>query len=122
MGWSIGYDKKWDRDIGYGVPSVCDHPDCNKEIDRGVCFVCGGQPFGGQAGCGLFFCEDHLYFYSGKPYFICERCGEDLEPFEPKPDTKEWVAHKLTDDSWHEWREENTEKVREMTEQLNEFR
>lgn len=26
MGWSIGYDDKWFRDIGYGVPAYCDHP------------------------------------------------------------------------------------------------
>src|SRR4051812_7048849 len=26
MGWSIGYDSNWQRDIGYGVPAFCDHP------------------------------------------------------------------------------------------------
>ena len=34
MGWSIGYDDNWKRDIGYGVPAVCDHPGCNEKIDR----------------------------------------------------------------------------------------
>ena len=28
MGWSIGYDEKWQRDIGYGVPAICDYPGC----------------------------------------------------------------------------------------------
>ena len=26
MGWSIGFDSKWNRDIGYGVPATCDYP------------------------------------------------------------------------------------------------
>ena len=29
MGWSIGYDTNWKRDIGYGVPAKCDHPRCD---------------------------------------------------------------------------------------------
>ena len=24
MGWQVGYDSKWQRDIGYGVPAICD--------------------------------------------------------------------------------------------------
>jgi hypothetical protein len=44
MGWSIGYDENWKRDIGYGVPAVCDHPKCNKIINRGLSYVCGGEP------------------------------------------------------------------------------
>ena len=60
MGWSVGYDSKWERDIGYGVPAICDHPGCNKEIDRGLGYVCGGEPYGGEHGCGLFFCGEHL--------------------------------------------------------------
>ena len=34
MGWSIGYDNTWNRDIGYGVPATCDHLGCAAEIDR----------------------------------------------------------------------------------------
>ena len=60
MGWSIGFDSNWNRDIGYGVPAVCDHPKCNAEIHRGLAYVCGGQPYGGEKGCGLFFCYEHL--------------------------------------------------------------
>jgi hypothetical protein len=29
---------------------------------------------------------------------------ERREPFEPKPDTPEWINHKLTDESWAKWR------------------
>lgn len=42
MGWSIGFDSNWNRDIGYGVPAFCDHPGCTAEIDRGLAYVCGG--------------------------------------------------------------------------------
>jgi len=50
MGWSIGFDSSWNRDIGYGVPAYCDHPKCSKKIDRGLSYVCGGEPYGGGGG------------------------------------------------------------------------
>jgi hypothetical protein len=144
MGWSIGYDEIWSRDVGYGVPAICDHPECNTAIDRGLSYVCGGEPFGGENGCGLFFCPEH----GGGSR--CERCSEDItdediehaiedcesgidfdaavelldalgvdrfgsEPFPPKPDTAEWVHHKLTDPSWQQWREENPAEVARLT-------
>lgn len=105
MSWAIGFDSNWDRDIGYGVPAWCDHPDCTAEIDRGLSHVCGaGKPYGGDDGCGLYFCSSHLF---GLGY--CERCsdGRGSQPFEPKPDHPQWVHHKLTDPSWAQWREEN---------------
>lgn len=108
MSWSIGYDEKWKRDIGYGVPAVCDHPDCTEKIDRGLSYVCGGEPYGGDDGCGLYFCGWHL---SGN---FCVRCRAGEEPFEKKPDVEEWVRHKLTDESWAEWRAENLEEVEKM--------
>jgi hypothetical protein len=52
MGWSIGFDTTWNRDIGYGVPAICDRPGCGEAIDRGLSFVCGGEPYGGEKGCG----------------------------------------------------------------------
>src|SRR5690606_23075125 len=53
MGWAVGYDSNWNRDIGYGVPTTCDHPGCNEKIDRGLSYVCGDEPYGGEHGCGL---------------------------------------------------------------------
>ena len=99
MGWAVGYDTKWSRDIGYGVPSVCDHPDCGEKIDRGLAYVCGGEPYGGEWGCGLYFCPKHRGHDS-----LCERCAAEQDPFTPKPDTLEWINHKLADPSWAEWR------------------
>ncbi|WP_334034713.1 hypothetical protein [Burkholderia cepacia] len=113
MGWSIGYDDNWQRDIGYGVPATCDHPDCNAKIDRGLAHVCGGEPYGGDDGCGLYFCSTHLLPRR------CERCSDrtddaEFSPFEPKPDHPEWIEWKLTDPSWQQWRDENPAAVEEM--------
>lgn len=44
MGWSIGFDEHWQRDIGYGVPATCDHPGCGAKIDRGLSFVTTNNP------------------------------------------------------------------------------
>lgn len=60
MGWSLGYDDRWKRDIGYGVPAYCDQPGCTEEIHRGLAYVCGSHPFGGDRGCGLYFCGSHM--------------------------------------------------------------
>ena len=117
MGWSIGYDTNWKRDIGYGVPAYCDHPDCNEEIDRGLAHVCKGQqPYGGE-GCGLYFCSKHQS-YDGE----CERCANNKEPFKAKPDHPEWLKWKLTDESWQKWRDENPKEVEAMSQILGEVR
>jgi hypothetical protein len=94
VGWSLGYDFNWDRDIGYGVPAICDYPGCNTRIDRGLSYVCGGQPYGGETGCGLYFCGKHLYFWRRAKGQHCIRCIESQEPFKAKPDIKEWIDEK----------------------------
>jgi len=113
MGWAVGYDSNWERDIGYGVPAICDHPDCNAEIDRGLGYVCGDDVYGGDRGCGLFFCQKHsLSPMSPKlPGRLCERCyPRQRKPFEAKPDTVEWMRWKLRDESWAQWRTDNPTK------------
>lgn len=115
MGWSIGSDG--DRDIGYGVPAICDYPNCSAEIHRGLSYVCGDAPYGGQHGCGLYFCTKHheyKEFGNDESVRVCERCLKGKESFDEKPDTKEWVEWKLTDESWQQWREENSELVRQL--------
>lgn len=101
MSWSLGYDTNWHRDIGYGVPARCDHPGCDEKIDRGLAHVCGGEPYGGEDGCGLYFCAKH----GGGG--LCERCEVGELPFEKTPDAPEWIEHKLTDESWADWRRLN---------------
>lgn len=112
MGWSVGYDEHWKRDIGYGVPSRCDFPGCEKQIDRGLSRVCGGEPYGGTSGCGLFFCEDHMHITDEG--LLCERCRDNKEPFNPTADTPEWIEWKLTHDSWKEWRDQHPNEVQMM--------
>lgn len=112
MGWSIGFDDNWNRDVGYGVPAVCDHPRCNEEIDRGLSFVCGSEPYGGDRGCGLYFCGGHLEpvfsLLHGKTRWLCPKCSSYKKPYKAKPDTKEWIDFKMTDPSWDGWRKEQT--------------
>ena len=110
MGWSLGYDEKWKRDIGHGVPAYCDHPGCGKEIDRGLAYVCGGQPYGGEYGWRLYFFGNHLFMGARRPQ-RCARCKANGQPFTPSSDHLEWIAWKLTDESWQQWREENPELV-----------
>ena len=118
MGWAIGYDTNWDRDIGYGVPAICDFPECNKKIDRGLSYVCGSEPYGGECGCGLYFCEEH--FITRKPHNsdslvqLCPRCYRYRASYKAKPDCKEWISFKLKDSSWATWRRENPQRVKEM--------
>jgi hypothetical protein len=119
MGWSIGYDERWKRDVGYGVPSLCDHPDCSAKIDRGLSYVCGGEPYGGDHGCGLHFCGSHLQHRyprgEDRGYQNCKRCITYRLPYKPKPDVSEWTAWKLTDPSWQKWRDENPEIVKSLS-------
>ncbi|KAF1042599.1 MAG: hypothetical protein GAK35_02646 [Herbaspirillum frisingense] len=111
MGWSIGYDKKRGRDIGYGVPAYCDHPGCKTEIDRGLGYVCGGEPFGGEHGCGLFICGEHTHA-SEECLQLCQHCaGKRADELTPSPDHPDWMEWKLTDESWQPWRDENPDEV-----------
>jgi len=111
MGWSIGFDEHWKRDIGYGVPAICDQPGCGAEIDRGLSYVCGGDPYGGDLGCGLYFCSKHLVYHQfrGQEFCtqVCERCAKHRKSFQPTPDTLQWIYFKMTDPSWEEWRIKN---------------
>jgi hypothetical protein len=117
MGWAIGYDDNWNRDIGYGVPCKCDHPDCDKDIDRGLAYVCGGEPYGGDRGCGLFFCSSHLS-YNGRGVQLCPKCIKRNKPYKPKPDTRYWMRFKMKHPSWKLWRSEHPREVAEIREIL----
>ena len=105
MSWAVGFDTKWNRDIGYGVPAYCDQPGCMREIDRGLSYVCGGEPYGGEQGCGLYFCGPHLHV-TEQCSQVCWRCERGQLPFKPTPDHPTWLHHKATDPSWQEWRDQ----------------
>ena len=118
MGWGLGYDTEWYRDIGYGVPAYCDHPDCNKEIDRGLAYVCGSLPYGGRRGCGLYFCEEHRNYHPRLKVELCPRCGKKHSPYKPKPEHPDWLNHKLNHESWEQWRQENPGEAERIRNQL----
>lgn len=120
MGWAVGFSLRHDRDIGYGVPCLCEHPDCHKRIHRGLAYVCGGDVEGGEHGCGMFFCDDHRYIAGDKRSnaSLCKRCRYGHKPYPLKPDVIEWVRWKLQDRSWAKWREAYPDKVKAMRERL----
>lgn len=118
MGWSLGFDARWNRYVGYGVPAYCDHPGCDEEIDRGLAYVCADeQPKGGDHGCGLYFCEKHRYCRGN--HHRCSRCTNYRPPFTPKPEHPRWLRHLLTDETWAKWRAEHPDDVAAMTQQLS---
>jgi hypothetical protein len=115
MGWSIGYDDNWNRWVGYGVPAYCDHPQCSEEIDRGLSYVCGNDVYGGEHGCGLFFCPKHQV----GDHQRCPRCAAYKRPYRrPKGEHPRWVRHVRTDTSWSEWRRTNPRELNEMIAKL----
>ena len=76
MGWShCGTDDNG-REIGYGVPAVCDFPGCGKPIHRGLAYVCGQMHGGGDHGCGGYFCYEHLFMTERGQ--LCPTCAERL--------------------------------------------
>ncbi len=135
MGWSLGWDSNWKRDIGYGVPAFCDYPTCKAKIDRGLSYVCGGEPYGGEHGCGLYFCGKHRQMVANPEQLasgtdeddcdfieVCECCYwniylaiEDWNEwhtlFDAKLDHPQWQRHKLKHYSWARWRKENPKEV-----------
>jgi hypothetical protein len=66
------------REIGYAVQATCDQDGCDKQIDRGLAFCCGGMHDGGEHGCGDYFCASHL-FYGSAPEMLCGSCLEECE-------------------------------------------
>ncbi|MRG98823.1 hypothetical protein GIY21_00790 [Xanthomonas sontii] len=96
MGWSIGYDEQWQRDIGYGVPAYCDHPGCDAEIDRGLGHICEDP----QCACGKFYCAQHRYDTTAH--------NHDAPPSREHP---LWIEHVLTHSSWQKCRDQNPAKV-----------
>lgn len=98
------------------MPAYCDSPKCCEAINRGLGHVCGGDVYGGEKGCGLFFCSAHLRYERDK--FLCARCSKYRKPYKKKIDHPTWVKWKLLDSSLGQWRKENPDEVRKLREQL----
>lgn len=121
MGYAVYFDNSQGRWAGYGVPAECDHPDCHTMIDHGLGCKCetitvytidkdtGEETEDEAEGCGLFFCEDHLYL----------SCQDIHFAFAAKPDHPAWMLHMLTDESWGEWRHNEPAEVARFEEVLS---
>lgn len=103
-----------ERHLGYGVKALCDHPDCNEEIDRGLGYLCGEDPGdGSENGCGRYFCGKHLWLGGGVQQ--CQRCVDGLGPWPMKPD----LPDALEDIRWNtpddeRWARELSEQSRRV--------
>lgn len=77
MGWGSGYltlPKSGEQiEAGYLIDDVCHEEECEKEIDRGLAYRCGGTDF--DYGCGWYFCPKHLY--CGNHHFLCKACSDE---------------------------------------------
>ena len=113
---------------GYGVPAICEHPNCNEEINRGMPYACGEEPFS-EVGCDRYFCGKHKVLVCRDSEGeiceheedcdceckeVCERCAKGEEPFPYKPEHPTWVKHILKDKSWAEWRKNHPIEVNEL--------
>jgi hypothetical protein len=95
MGWSYGIVNG--KEVGYSVPDVCNHPECDVEIDRGLSYACGDMP-GSGLGCDGFFCGKHLNFTGIKdPSQVCDACLKELLAAK----REEGCACETLDDSEH---------------------
>lgn len=90
MGWGdCGEDSKG-RPIGYVHEATCDHPGCDKKIDRGLSYACGDMHGETEYGCEKYFCSEHrenIVEDEGDFNHICDGCKKELI------DSGEWVEH-----------------------------
>jgi hypothetical protein len=62
MGWAGPFELPDGRLVGYAVEAECDHPDCDRMIDRGLAYCCGTMHNAEHDdGCGFYFCEAHRW-------------------------------------------------------------
>lgn len=88
MGWGYcGTNPDTGEEMGYAILGVCHAEGCDKAIDHGISYVCGGMHEGGEHGCGYYFCGDHLAVYcrGDDPlgYELCKACGQAYEAEKP---------------------------------------
>lgn len=59
-------------EAGYAIEDTCNEKGCAATIDRGLDYLCGELPGGGENGCGGYFCGEHLF--RSDPDGRCARC------------------------------------------------
>lgn len=81
MGWGFCGKDKNGRKIGYEISAICDHDGCNKNIDRGLSYACGGMHGEDEIGCEKYFCQDHMsnVVLNGEDFHhVCDDCSKHL--------------------------------------------
>jgi hypothetical protein len=73
VGWADCGEDSTGRPIGYAHEATCDHPGCDKPIDRGLAYACGEQHGAGDGFCEGYFCFEHLVI-DERWGFVCEEC------------------------------------------------
>ena len=72
-------------EAGYLVEDTCHEDGCEEAIDRGLGYLCGGQPgVAADGGCGRWFCAEHLFGWPdeaerGVGEGLCGRCAAAYE-------------------------------------------
>lgn len=82
MSWSHCGKDSQGRDIGYAHAATCDHPGCDKVIDRGLSYACGGMHGEDEVSCEKYFCEEHLAYAVDSDddlHNVCAECAELLK-------------------------------------------
>lgn len=77
MGWAnCGTDSKG-RPIGYAHAATCDHPECDRPIDRGLSYACGDMHGQNEYDCPGYFCGAHLVrrVIDGRTIWLCAACS-----------------------------------------------
>lgn len=104
----MGYSVYWanDRWQGYDIPAYCDVKGCENKIDRGMGYQHEEDNEGSTP--NVFCCNDHI----DEPLV-------NLELDEGLREHPDWLKHILNHDSWEQWRNENTEYVKDYQNLLN---
>lgn len=87
MGWGDCGEDSQGRPIGYVHAATCDHEGCDKQIDRGLSYACGGMHGETEYGCEKYFCEEHkqnTLVEHGDYYNVCDQCAQVMR------DSGEW--------------------------------
>jgi len=97
MGWGDCGDDSKGRPIGYCYEAECDHDGCNKKIDRGLSYACGGTHGEADCYCEKYFCSTHkrlAWSEDGENVLfkqdLCLKCADELEKYhkeEQEPET-----------------------------------
>ena len=80
MGWGNCGEDAEGRNIGYIYNAICDHVTCDKEIDRGLYYVCGRMHGEDENSCEKYFCDEHrnnpVDISHDDTLWVCDDCAK----------------------------------------------